>query len=103
MKLIWSDPAVSDLEAIRDYIARDSEHYATRFITKIIEAAERLEELPRLGRRAPEAPDAPEVREILYRNYRILYRVESERILILGVIHGSRDLASLRPGPLDVD
>ena len=103
MKLIWSDPAVSDLEAIRDYIFRDSEYYATRFIAKIIEAAERLEELPRIGRRVPEAPDAPEVREILYRNYRVLYRVESERILILGVIHSSRDLASLRPGPLDVD
>ncbi|NJL27669.1 MAG: type II toxin-antitoxin system RelE/ParE family toxin [Thermoanaerobaculia bacterium] len=93
MKLVWSDPAVDDLGAIRDYIARDSEHYATRFISQILEAVDRLESLPELGRQVPEATDQPNVRELLFRSYRIFYRVEAERILILAIVHGKRDLS----------
>jgi hypothetical protein len=30
MKIVWTEPAVADLEATRDFIARDSEHYAAQ-------------------------------------------------------------------------
>ena len=103
MKLAWTDPAVADLQAIRDYIAHDSDHYAARFVARIIEAVEILESLPRIGRRVPEAPELPDVRELLFRNYRIIYRLEAERILILAVIHGSRDLAAIEPKPWIVE
>lgn len=36
MKIVWTEPAVDDLAAIRDYIARDSEQYAGQFIARII-------------------------------------------------------------------
>ena len=93
MRLVWSAPAVDDLGSIRDYIARDSEHYAARFISQILKAVDRLEALPELGRRVPEATDQPNVRELLFRSYRLLYRVEPERVLILAIIHGKRDLS----------
>jgi hypothetical protein len=32
MKVAWSEPAVADLVAIHDYIARDSPQYAQRFV-----------------------------------------------------------------------
>jgi plasmid stabilization system protein ParE len=32
MRIIWSAPAAADLEAIHDYIARDSPHYASHFV-----------------------------------------------------------------------
>lgn len=48
MKIEWTRPALLDLESIRDYISRDSESYATRFIEKIIEAVESLERFPKL-------------------------------------------------------
>lgn len=32
MRLAWSEPAVADLSAIYDYIARDSPRYAHRFV-----------------------------------------------------------------------
>lgn len=35
MKIEWTEPAVSDLESIRDFIAKDSNFYAERFIMKI--------------------------------------------------------------------
>ena len=57
MKIEWTEPAISDLEGIRDYIGRDSEYYALRFIGRIIEAVERLVYFPEMGRRVPEAED----------------------------------------------
>ena len=46
MKIEWTEPTVLDLKSIRDYIRRDSEYYATRFVEKVIEAAETLNKLP---------------------------------------------------------
>jgi plasmid stabilization system protein ParE len=36
MKIEWTQPALLDLENIRDYISRDSEYYASRFIEKLL-------------------------------------------------------------------
>jgi plasmid stabilization system protein ParE len=101
MKLEWTEPAVFDLESIRDYIAKDSVYYAARFVARIIEAAETLPNQPRMGRAVPEAEDDA-IRELLFQNYRIIYRTEPDRIVILTVIHGGRDLSRLEPTPWDV-
>ena len=101
MKLEWAEPAVLDLESIRDYIAKDSEYYAARFVARITEAAETLPNHPLIGRAVPEAEDNA-IRELLFQNYRIIYRAESDRILILTVLHGGRDLSRLEPKPWDV-
>lgn len=101
MKLEWTEPSLLDLENLREYIAKDSEYYASQFIERIIEAAETLQEQPRIGRVVPEAEDET-IRELLFQNYRIMYRVEPDRVLILTVIHGSRDTLRLQPKPWDV-
>jgi len=101
MKIEWTEPAVLDLKSIRDYIRRDSEYYATRFVEKVIEAAETLNKLPKIGRHVPESEDE-NIRELLLHNYRIIYRTESERILILAVIHGARDLSQSQSKPWDI-
>src|SRR5574341_1163956 len=92
MKIEWAKPALLDLESIRDYIRKDSEYYASRFVERIIEAVESLERFPEMGRNVPEAEES-NIRELLFSNYRIMYRIEAERILILTVIHGSRNLS----------
>ncbi|HEY6323702.1 MAG TPA: type II toxin-antitoxin system RelE/ParE family toxin [Thermoanaerobaculia bacterium] len=91
MKVAWSEPAVADLVAIHDYIARDSPRYAQRFVERLIAAAEPLESFPDLGRIVPEGDGRH--RELLVRSYRIIYRVEGQEILIVTVVHGSRNLA----------
>ena len=101
MKLEWTEPALLDLENLREYIAKDSEYYAARFVARIIDAAETLQELPRIGRVVPEAEDET-IRELLFRNYRIMYRVEADRVLVLTVIHGNRDISQRMPKPWDV-
>lgn len=91
MKIEWSEPAVIDLENIKEYIDNDSVFYANIFVEKILDAVEKLSELPIMGRFVPEADDT-EIREIIYRNYRIIYKVEINKILVLAVVHGARDL-----------
>ena len=39
-KIEWTRSAISDVRALRDYIAHDSEAYADRFAEKIVEAVE---------------------------------------------------------------
>jgi addiction module RelE/StbE family toxin len=96
MRLEWTEPAVSDLENIRDYIKKDSEHYAFRFVEKIIEAVEKLVKFPEIGRAVPEAA-TENIRELIFHNYRIMYRMETERILILTIMHGARELSGKKP------
>ncbi len=100
MKLVWSEPALADIESIRDYIRRDSEFYAGRFINRIIEAVETLVELPARGRLVPEADD-PNTRELLFQNYRIMYRLEDARVIILAIVHAARDWTQKEVKPWD--
>ena len=101
MKILWTDPAICDLQAIRDFIARDSELYADDFIAGILSAVERLESFPELGRLTPEANEST-IREILFAKHRIIYRVHANRIQVLAVIHGSRDLSGLPLKPWEI-
>jgi len=102
MKIKWTDPAIKSLRNLHGYIAKDSEIYASSFVQRIILAVEKLTNFPRIGRVVPEADDET-IRELLYQNYRIIYRVKSELIEILTVIHGRRDPGSLKPAPWEVE
>ena len=101
MKIVWTEPALCDLEGIRDYIRKDSEFYAQRFVEKIFAAVENLGRFPEIGRPVPEADDE-NIRELIYRDYRIMYRLEKKRVLILTVIHGARDLDHREIKPWEV-
>lgn len=94
MRITWSEPALADLEAIHDFIARDSLHYASRFVRRLLEATERLAALPMLGRIVPEGDGRH--REVFEPPYRIVYRVEDDVVHVIRLIHGARDFAALR-------
>ena len=49
----------------------------------------------------PEAKNE-KIRELLFGSYRIIYRVEPTRVLVMTVVHAARDLAHLEPKPWDV-
>ena len=101
MKIVWTEPAVEDLRELHAYIARDSEMYASGFVERIILATERLVDHPKVGRIVPETND-DNIRELLFQRYRIIYRVTHESVEMLSVIHGARDLETLKPTPWEV-
>jgi plasmid stabilization system protein ParE len=94
MKVIWSRRALLDVEHIRDFIKQDAPAYAQPFVERLLRATRRLPQFPRSGRVMPEAND-PRIREVIYQGYRIIYRLGSETIEIVMVVHGSRSLTEL--------
>ncbi|MBU4526653.1 MAG: type II toxin-antitoxin system RelE/ParE family toxin [Desulfomicrobium sp.] len=90
----WSPQALEDLELIAEYIARDSDFYARAVVQALLEGARSLGTLPNRGRIVPEFGD-PCIRERLLYSYRLIYRIETERIVIVAVIHGQRLLTNV--------
>ena len=93
MRVDWSNPALDDIQAIFDYIAQDSAIYAQGFVEQLFASSDRLAVFPYSGRIVPEAEN-PDIREIIVQSYRVMYRVEASRVLMLSIMHGRRDLAS---------
>lgn len=87
-EIVWSPQAIADVESIKAYISRDSEHYATLVVDRIIAAVERLDAFPESGRVVPEIGDAS-IREVLWRNYRIVYRLAGSSVEVVTVFHGA--------------
>lgn len=86
---IWTRQAVEDVEAIKAYVARDSERYAVLLAERLVAAIERVGLFPESGRVVPEVNDAT-LREVVYGNYRIVYRVLPEAVEVVTVYHGAR-------------
>ena len=99
MRVEWTEPAIDDLIAIRDFIAKDSPPYARLFIERLFDAAQPLADHPLIGRHVPEAIGHQGIRELIYQNYRLIYRVHNDRVSILAVIHARRDLAGAASPP----
>lgn len=90
----WTLKAQKALDSIYDYIHQEAPYYAQKVVQEIIHSADRLDKFPLSGRPVPEA-EREDIREIILQNYRIIYWVMNEqRIDILTVIHGSRDLSN---------
>jgi plasmid stabilization system protein ParE len=98
MRVLWTETAVRDLTAARDYIARDSEVYAVAFVERVLAAVEGLTDFPRSGRQVPEAED-PDIRETLCQDHRVMYRVREDAVQILAIVHGVRDVAGMPTKP----
>ena len=55
-RLIWTEPALSDLEAAADYIALENPAAACRLIERVFETVKRLERFPNSGKHPRELP-----------------------------------------------
>lgn len=84
----WTPQAADDLQAIYDFSARDSPHYAQLTVEDILAAIDRLERFPLMGRHVPER-SREDLRELIKPPYRIGYRV-SEVVKILTIFRASR-------------
>jgi len=92
----WTEQAVADLAAIRDYVARDSAKYATLLVERLIASLDRVSQYPEIGRIVPEYQRA-DIREIILGLYRVVYRLHAGAAEVLTVFHGAR----LFPNDLD--
>lgn len=98
MTVHWTDTAREHLDAIYAYIAQDSTQYALRMVDRLTRRSQQIANAPLSGRRVPEY-DIAQIREMIEGPYRIIYHIKSDRIDVISVIHGSRNV--LRSGEPD--
>jgi len=93
--LIWTEPAVADLEEIGQFISKDNPP-AEKVGFKIIREAENVAAFSRLGRIVPEFGN-PQIREIISQSYRLIYKFDEEGdlVAILRIWHGARGIPQL--------
>ena len=89
MKLFWTETARNDLEAIRRYIAADNPTAASRWIDRLRRRVRNALPSPLAGRMVPESM-REDIRELVEGNYRIVYQVFEERLVVLTVFEGHR-------------
>jgi toxin ParE1/3/4 len=94
----WAESAVASVVDAIEYIARDSPSYAAAFAVRVEQVARSLDTFPERGRRVPEFND-PAVRELPVGSHRLIYRVGRNRVLLLALVHKSRDLGTLLEDP----
>jgi len=90
-QIIWTGPALSDLNEIAEYIALDKPGAASYLVQKVFLKTEHLEKFPESGRKPPELKKS-RCKEIIVDPCRIFYRIEQEKVYILYVMRSERKL-----------
>lgn len=78
----WTQSAKSSLQQIHSHVASDRPTTARRTIESIIDRAQALTEFPALGQ---PYPHRQAVRILTYGSFRIPYRLDDGRVVVLGV------------------
>ena len=88
MKIRWSPTAVSDLRAIRAYIANENPTAARKIAIRIRESVNRLVNFPLSGRTGRVLG----TRELVVpgTSYIAAYRIQGEELQIAAVLHGKQ-------------
>lgn len=89
-KVVRTRQADTDLLNIWLYVATDNIEQADALLSKLDKRCQILSQYPEVGRKRKEI--APGVRSIREGNYQIFYRLKKQRVEVLRVIHGARDL-----------
>ena len=97
LEVLWTKNAEYDLEEIIEYIKTDSVNAAKDIFFEIKEQCNSLSHFPASRRVVPELQHIGilRYRELIYKRWRIVYKIESEKIYILIVVDSSRDIEDI--------
>ena len=90
-EIIWTEPALQELDYIAEYIALDNVVAASALVEEVFDKMERLESFPQSGRIPPELPNSI-YREVVVPPCRVFYREEGNHVFILYVMREERQL-----------
>jgi len=96
-KVIWTKNAELDLELIIEHIKLDSVDTAKKIFFEIKQEANKLYTLPQRKRVVPELQQIgiAKYREIIYKRWRIIYKMDDEKVYVLIVVDSSRNLEDI--------
>lgn len=96
-EVIWTEPALQELDAIAEYIALDNPAAASDLVQEVLDKTDRLAEFPQSGRIPPELPDSV-YREVVVTPCRVFYREDEQRVFVLYVMREERQLRAYMLG-----
>lgn len=88
-RIIWTEPALQDLDEIADYISLDKPTAARRFVQRVFERIEQLATLPKSGA-VPAELKGTQYRQLFIPPVRIFYRAQNDAVYIVYVMRGER-------------
>ena len=97
-EVVWSEPALADLDAIADYIALESRTAAEDLVRGVFKHVDQLEAHPDSGSWLSEFKDR-RYRQIVEPPCRVIYRHEKQSKVVY-VVHVMRSEQKLRPAKL---
>lgn len=87
--LIWTAPALDDLDEIASFIALENAKAAATLVRRVLAAIERLRDHPESGRWVPEVGSKTH-REVIVPPCRVIYRRQETKVLIIHVVRSER-------------
>jgi len=84
-RIIWTEPALQELDEIADYISLDDPRAAKKLVQECFNRIDYLTEHPKSGKALAEF-EASVYREIVLPPCRIFYRIDGEIVYIIHVI-----------------
>lgn len=97
MELLWTESAKNDLNEIIDYIANDSKEIALEKLLEIKDNTKQLSSFRNHGRIIPELKkqNIIKFREVIVSPWRIMYKISDDKIYIMAVIDGRRNIEDI--------
>ena len=89
-QVVWTEPAVADLEAIADYIALESISAARALVQRVVQHIGQLADHPESGSRPKELGSRTRYRQIIEPPCRIFYRFDGKQVFVLHVMRTER-------------
>ena len=93
-RIVWLTKANNDLIDIYNYISKDSIYYAMKTVNEIINKVEILHIFPYSGRILNDIVNE-EYRELIYKSYRIIYKIKISTIYIHRVWHSAIEISNI--------
>jgi toxin ParE1/3/4 len=90
-QIIWTEPALDNLNDIAEYIAVSNPYAAKQLVENVFGKVQRLEQFPDSGRVPIEISNL-NYREVVVNPCRVFYKVDRDSVYILHVMRQERDL-----------
>lgn len=94
-EIVWTEPALSDLDAIADYIAVENPVSASELVRRVLSHVGQLHAHPENGSWPAELGKS-RYRQIVEPPCRVFYRYDGERVLVLHVMRSEQRLRKAR-------
>lgn len=89
-RVTFAESALLDLEGVLDwYASQEASDVGRRLVGEVVASVEQLASFPESGRIVPEF-ETPQLREIIHPPFRIIYRLDGERVRVVRVWRSER-------------